>query len=126
MIAPLVYKRETPGAQADFPVTASSFPRYAVMWPSHQANTPVVFYAIKTAQSYAQLARYWRHHPEWQVSVGWSQRRFYHYQRELRRLGVDTLFYRQTHSGWILDTQAVKAPALTKVSAQFVPTGVHV
>jgi hypothetical protein len=126
MIAPIIYKRDTLSAPADIPATHLSFPHYAVMWPSTHTTTPVVFYAIKTRDAYAQLARYWRHHPEWQVSVAWSQRRFHRYQRELQRLGVDTLFYRQTRNGWILDTKGSDAPRLAKASARFVPTHVHV
>jgi hypothetical protein len=81
-------------------------PVYGVLWTGSDRTDPVVFYQVRTPESYHRLVHFLAEHPTWSWSFEWSRRRFLAYQRELDRKQVPWLMYRETPTGWRLTTPA--------------------
>jgi hypothetical protein len=92
------------------------------MWTAYSEDSPIIFYEVKSPESYHLLAKYLARHEEWEVSFSWVPRRFYAYQRELSRQGLNWLMYQETNEGWKLAAHAHTNAATLPSSTRFVPT----
>lgn len=77
------------------------FPTFLVVFTGTARTAPVVFYQLKTYESYRTLMQFIDRHPHWEVTSGWSKRRFHLYRTERLKQGLTTPHFFETKQGWL-------------------------
>ncbi len=81
------------------------FPKLLVVFTGRERTAPVVFYQLTTETSYRTLVQFIDRHPKWEVTQGWSKRRFHLYRSERLKQGLDTPYLRETEQAWLRITE---------------------